>query len=251
MLTLYTFSISTYSEKVRWALDFEGIPYREVRLLPGLHLKTTRRLAPGSSVPVIDHNGTVVQGSADIITYMERSLGAKRLKANESDASSCAALESVADNQLGTAMQTLGYNALLGDRKLVTRLWSDRGPWWAGAFYAVTYPAIAKAVRKLYCRTPQRLKAAEQDLMAGLKVTDAALEKTEYLTGSKPTRADLSLAALLAPLCRPAAHPVRWPPLPSALAELVAPHLGGPTLSHVSRMYALHRHSGAATARSA
>ena len=29
MLKLYTFNISHFAEKARWALDYEGIPYEE------------------------------------------------------------------------------------------------------------------------------------------------------------------------------------------------------------------------------
>ena len=37
MLKLYTFNISHFSEKARWALDYEGILYEERVLLPGPH----------------------------------------------------------------------------------------------------------------------------------------------------------------------------------------------------------------------
>ena len=45
MLKLYTFNISHFSEKARWALDYEGIPYEERVLLPGPHQLVTRRVA--------------------------------------------------------------------------------------------------------------------------------------------------------------------------------------------------------------
>ena len=35
MFQLYDFRFSHYSEKVRWALDFKGIPYTPRHLLPG------------------------------------------------------------------------------------------------------------------------------------------------------------------------------------------------------------------------
>ena len=36
MLCLYTFQVSHFSEKARWALDWKGVKYHERRLLPGL-----------------------------------------------------------------------------------------------------------------------------------------------------------------------------------------------------------------------
>ena len=46
MLKLYTFNLSHFSEKARWALDYEGISYEERMLLPGPHQLVTRRMAP-------------------------------------------------------------------------------------------------------------------------------------------------------------------------------------------------------------
>src|SRR5882762_1573570 len=48
MFKLYDFRSSHYSEKARWALDFKGIPYAPRHLLPGFHMRTTRKLAPRS-----------------------------------------------------------------------------------------------------------------------------------------------------------------------------------------------------------
>ncbi len=52
MLRLYTFNVSHFSEKARWALDYEGISYEERVLLPGPHQFLTRRIAPRTHVPV-------------------------------------------------------------------------------------------------------------------------------------------------------------------------------------------------------
>ena len=48
VMRLYTFQISHFSEKARFALDLSGIPYEEKRLLPGAHIVTTRRIATTS-----------------------------------------------------------------------------------------------------------------------------------------------------------------------------------------------------------
>jgi glutathione S-transferase len=55
MLTLLTFVISHFSEKARWALDFEGLSYDERRLIPGMHFPAVRRLASKTTVPVLVH----------------------------------------------------------------------------------------------------------------------------------------------------------------------------------------------------
>jgi len=67
---LYVFSFSHFSEKARWACDRKRLGYQLVPLLPGLHILTTRRLAPGTSVPVLVHGPHVIQNSSEIIDYL-------------------------------------------------------------------------------------------------------------------------------------------------------------------------------------
>ena len=65
---LYQFAGSHYCEKARWALDYKGVRYATVNLIPGPHWKTAKRIAGHSSVPFfVDDDQHVVQGSAEII----------------------------------------------------------------------------------------------------------------------------------------------------------------------------------------
>ena len=72
MFELYDFKFSHFSEKARWALDFKGVPYTPHHLLPGFHLRTTRKLAPRSSVPILKTDDAVIQGSTQIIDYLDQ-----------------------------------------------------------------------------------------------------------------------------------------------------------------------------------
>src|SRR4051794_35597807 len=105
MLRLYTFKISHFSEKVRWALDFERIDYAERALLPGLHMPFIRRRAPKSSVPLLEHEGTVVQGSAAILDYIETNLGGSKLSPSPAERERGAELEVLADRAFGLGVQ--------------------------------------------------------------------------------------------------------------------------------------------------
>ena len=72
MVRLYTFNISHFAEKARWALDRTGVAYEERVLVPGPHLRTIRRLGQGAtSVPVLVDGERVVQGSSAIIDYID------------------------------------------------------------------------------------------------------------------------------------------------------------------------------------
>ena len=64
-IKLYQFCISHYCEKARWALDYKGINYQTVNLLPGQHVNTIRKLTGaaglGSRVPNVPLRGSPEQ----------------------------------------------------------------------------------------------------------------------------------------------------------------------------------------------
>jgi glutathione S-transferase len=73
---------------------------------------------------------------------------------------------------------------------------------------------------------------------------DAALQSRPYLGGERPNRLDITVAALLAPLCRPREHVMNWPELPEPLAEFAQEFAGRPTWHHALDMYRRHRAIG-------
>jgi glutathione S-transferase len=241
MLELYTFTISTFSEKVRWVLDWEGLPYREHRLLPGPHGFTIRRLAPRTEVPVLVHDGHAVQGSSDILDYLERRLNTRQL-CDGTDAAQGRRLERLIDRALGRGVQTLAYDALLHDPPRVIALWAQgKSSRWTTALYSIIYPAMARGVRRLYRATPEGVGAARAKFSDAMNELDRILAEHPFLGGERPSRLDVTCAALLAPLCRPPNHLVPWPELPPALAEFAAEFVGKPTWRHVLRMYEGYR----------
>jgi glutathione S-transferase len=126
MLKLYTFNISHFAEKARWALDYEGIPYQEKVLLPGPHQLVTRRFAPRTHVPVLEHNGVYVQGSSAIMDYVADRLGGSKLTAVDPlQRARSLELEKTLDQAFGRGVQQVLYSALLKDRRTVVDLWSS------------------------------------------------------------------------------------------------------------------------------
>jgi glutathione S-transferase len=71
MITLYQFQFSHFCEKARWALDYKGLAHERKNLLPGLHKRAARKLAPGSGLPILVDDGFVVQDSTSIITFLD------------------------------------------------------------------------------------------------------------------------------------------------------------------------------------
>ena len=243
MLKLYTFNISHFSEKARWALDYEGIAYEERVLLPGPHQLVTRRIAQRTHVPVLEHDGQCVQGSSAIIDYVAARLGGTKLTAiDPTERAKALELEKSLDQALGRGIQQVLYSALLKDRRTVIDLWSSGGPFWARGFYAVAYPVVASAVKRMYKTTDvEGVAKARQRFATTFDELDAVLARQPYLGGDTPNRTDITLAALAAPLCRVPGHRVKWPAMPPELADLVASLSGRPTWNHVLRMYRDHR----------
>jgi glutathione S-transferase len=243
MLKLYTFNLSHFAEKARWALDYEGIPYEEKVLLPGPHQLVTRRVAGRTSVPVLEHDGRFVQGSSAIIDYVADHLGGTRLTSVDTAARAKALeLEKTLDHAFGRGVQQVLYSALLKDRSTVIDLWSSGGPFWARGFYAVAFPAIASAVKRMYKTADvEGVAKAKQRFATTFDDLDPVLLKQRYLGGDGPNRADITLAALLAPVCRVPEHRVNWPPMPPELADFEASLRDRPTWNHVLRMYRDHR----------
>lgn len=66
MITLYQMPISHFCEKIRWTPDYKGIAAKRRNLLPGFHARIARTLAPQTHLPVLEHDGVVIQGSAAI-----------------------------------------------------------------------------------------------------------------------------------------------------------------------------------------
>ena len=239
MLRLTTFVISHFSEKARWALDYEGIAYEERSLLPGPHLLVTRRLAQASTVPILEDGSRVIQGSSEILDYMGASLGATRLLPLYALAES-RELEALADHALGLGVQRISYDVLLQQRSTMIDLWAQRGPAWAKPFYALTLPALVPAVRHLYGVRPDAVARAKQRFREAIGTFDQALSGRRYFGEGAPNRLDITVAALLGPFCRPPEHRVNWPLIP-ALSAFTAEFEGSRTFQHAREMYRMHR----------
>jgi glutathione S-transferase len=142
---------------------------------------------------------------------------------------------------LGEGIQRIAYEALLNDRPLLTALWTQGGPAWGRAFYALAYGRVASAVKRMYQINPDSVARAKDRFRATMSELDRALGDQPYFTGLRPGRLDIAVAALLAPLCRPPEHLVQWPELPGKLASFTTEFTSSPTWRHALKMYRLHR----------
>jgi glutathione S-transferase len=246
MLRLYTFAISHYAEKARWALDYKQVAYQERRLMPGLHLLVTKRIAPASCVPILADEGRIVQGSSAIIDHTDARWPERRLTPDlPAERERSIELEQWLDRELGETIRRAFYLHALRDRDLVVPLFTQGAPRWGPLFYRVAFPIVAGRIRAMYGIRPEREAADWAKLDAVFERIDELLIDRRYLVGDRFSRADLTLAALAGPLYSPPEHPIHRPiaedRYPARIVELRARWLGGRAHEHVTRMYREHR----------
>ncbi|PCI72403.1 MAG: hypothetical protein COB26_00380 [Piscirickettsiaceae bacterium] len=113
-MKLLVFPHSHYCEKVRWVLDYKNIAYEPVAIMPGLHMWTVRRYGKQTSVPVLLDGDTAIQGSSEIIDYLEEKFPDKSLTpTNREELDACMAIEKDMDIRLGVNIRQILYAKLL------------------------------------------------------------------------------------------------------------------------------------------
>ena len=226
MLTLYQFPISHYCEKVRWALDHKQLDYGVKNLLPGLHASTGKKLAGSSSLPILWHDGNAVQNSSDIITYLDQHFPTANLTPeNEALRQEALAWEKFADDEIGPAVRRVCYHVLLDHPKVLIPIFATNAAWYGPYLLKLIYPVLSQTMRAKMAINALTAQAANQQLALALDKISAHLPHRRFLVGQQLTRADIAVAALLAPLFRPKQYGVDWPEhFPAPLEDIIAQH---------------------------
>jgi glutathione S-transferase len=189
---------------------------------------------------VLRDDARVIQGSSQIIDYADATWPTRRLTPEQPDQRTQAVeLERWLDVEFGTTLRRVLYFHVLANRKLVTGLFTQRGPWWGPLFYDAVFPFVRLGIRRMYAIEPDNAARDEKRIETGLERLDA-LGGKRYLVGDAFSRADLTLAALTAPLVGPPEHTMRWPPpdaYPPEVAALRDRFARSRACEHVLRMY--------------
>ena len=223
MIKLYQFPISHFSEKVRWALTYKKIDYQTVNLIPGLHVKKLLKLAGRSSVPVLVDNGAVIRNSSDIISYLDNTYQDNLLTPRNSELNKQALeWEAFADKEIGIPVRCICYHTLLESPEIVIKFFSQDGPWYGPLFLKLAFPKLKQKMRQLMGINEETAAKSKVQLAAAFDKLNNQLSSGRFLVGDQFTRADLAVAALLAPLIQPAGYGLHWPDiLPSELQGFI------------------------------
>lgn len=220
-----TIPLSHYCEKARWALDRVALPYREEPHVPLLHRLATTRGGSGT-VPVLVHGPLRFVDSTDILVHADSIRGGELLYPRDASLRrEVEALEDRFDKELGPHTRRWAYAQLLAETGLLRQLWSRDVPRLEAALLPVIVPIARRLVRAAYRVTPESARRSLDYVHGVFREVDERLRhERRFLVGERFTAADLTFAALAAPVLFPAGCRAALPALdevPAAMREEV------------------------------
>ncbi len=242
-MKLLEFPHSHYCEKARWALDYKGIPFQPVTLMPGFHMLTVRKYASNTSVPVLLNDSDVVQGSSEILHYLDRKYPSRSLTPTDAgELQACLDIEQSMDKKLGVNIRRILYHSLLAHPDFIRYCFTHSLPKVKQLIFSLLYPMLRYKIHKTYVVSTAKVGQARNEFDAAMGELETKLTGKRYLIGGQFTRADLSVAAMLSLLVMPAEHPFPWiePPDPEARAFCDG-YRDHPVSVWVRKMYRDHR----------
>lgn len=243
--TLHQFPRSHYCEKVRWHLDAKGLDYQIRNLFPGTHARVNRRLAGHSSVPLLIDGDRAIHDSSEIALYLEQTYPRPALLPDDEGLRALAlALQSYFSATVGPAVRHWLYGQLLRQRGMVTKLFFrgyGRTARWTGRLLS---PIFEHRLARLYPPDDASLARVETAVMDGVERLENTIDRNpdRYLVGGALSLADVTAAALLAPVIGPPGSPwyetAQFTPAVVRMQEQLRTRVGG---QWVLRRYARDR----------
>lgn len=243
-IILHQFLRSHFNEKARWALDWKRIPHRRISHLPGPHMLAIQRMTGQTSTPVLEIGGRFIAGSAAIIDHLDERFPERALlPADPAQRKRALEIQAEFDSEVGPAVRTVIFSAMIDEPGFLCRTFtSDRGP-----VLQAVYRAVFPLVRAKMARANG--VARREDIDRAFEISAGALDRVaretsgrSQLVGSQFSVADLTCAALLAPLVdlehTDMARPV---PVPERVRDLVARFADHGAVAWVRDQYARHR----------
>lgn len=249
MLTLVTIPISHYCEKARWGLDWSGQSFREEAHLPLFHVGPVRRAGGRRTVPVLVTPEGTLRQSTDILRWADAKLSADRRLYPDAGRADVDRWVEELDAEFGVDTRLWAYAQLLPRKDLVKRYGFAGAPRWQGLLAGASYPVLKRVIGRLLQISPAAVAHAEQRIDRMLDRVDGLLsDGRPYLTGDRFTAADLTFAALGAPLVSPPEYHVPLPEpdvMPGEATERVRAWRSRPSGKHVLRMFRERRRGDA------
>jgi glutathione S-transferase len=209
---LWHLKVSHYNEKARWALDYKSLPHVRRAVAPGSHPAVAKRLCGGSTLPVLVIDDDAFGDSTLIIDELERRHPDPPLyPADPDERERALAAEDFYDEELGPHARRLVVHHMLPEPDLLLGAFFPdlRGPKLMSA--RAGFPLIRRRFKSALGVDERGVEIAFEKLRAAGERFRSEVGRNGHLVGREFTVADLTLAALLAPLAAPEEFPYPQP----------------------------------------
>lgn len=243
---LWHIKLSNYNEKARWALDYKRVAHRRRDPPPGAHmliaLARTRRVA---TFPVLQIDGETIGDSTRIIAALEQRFPDPPLyPADPAERRRALELEEFFDQHLGHDVRRVAFWELMREPQFVRRSAVQITTPRQGRVLAAGLPAFLAMLRRRYAINERSAAQSLLKLRAAMRLIEDILDGRDHLVGDRFGVADLTAAALLAPLLSPPGFPYRDSvTFPPRLEEIAGQLRALPAGAWVLRTYERHRPS--------
>lgn len=240
---LHQFSSSHFNEKARWALDYKQVDHERIGYLPGPHIPQIKKLSGQSATPVLQWGEEIIHGSGTIIEYIESKVPEHPLFPNSEDQRQqindwCQRL----DKELGPAVRTIVFASMIDHTDYLVNLFGRGKSSIKRLLYRLMLPLLKPVIAKGNGVNPENLERSEKIVDQYLEGLAEATRNTGYIVGSAFSAADLTAAALLAPLVNPAHQDMHKPePIVPPLKAVLDKYQNHPTMTWVNQQYRAHR----------
>jgi len=209
---LWHLKVSNYNEKARWALDYKRIAHRRRAAVPGKHRAIAEGLTGASTFPILVLGGQAIGDSTRIIQVLERRYPDPPLyPPDPAQRQRALVLEDFFDEHLGPYARLLFLHYALPDAKLMLGAFVPDLDGVRLALTRVTFPLLRRRVRSGFAINAKSVAEAHEHVERAGARFRAELQPSGYLAGDAFTVADLTLAALIAPLVAPPEFPYPQP----------------------------------------
>lgn len=199
MLELYQFELSHYVEKVRLILDYKGLAYRKIEVIPGVGQLELYQMSGQRQVPVLKDGNEVIGDSTAIAKYLDRKYPDRPIIPDDPQQKGlCLLIEEWADESIGPNARKLLLKALSQNQSFRTALLPDSAPDFVKNLISSVPSEVFGFLGTGVGLGPDAIKTAEKAIAQDLEALCFMLLDSDrpYLVSDQPTLADFAVAGL-------------------------------------------------------
>lgn len=223
---LVSIPLSHYCEKVRWGMDLKGIEFTEIPHVPVFQRRASKKAGGKGTVPVLLTGDKILSDSTDILRFLDTVQETPRLyPRDETQKKDVEELERLFDTKLGPATRRIFYYYALPNKKLLMKILTANSPPRQLFYFGLGYFLLSRLMRKaLNINLKGLMRSKERLAMCFDEAEKRLSDGRSFLCGDSLSAADITFAALGAPLVLPKNYFIPMPDLselPADLAEQI------------------------------